>query len=97
MTRGILATCYFDLKGSAGELEEAYREFYSGQPFTRIVDKTPTTKLAAHSNLCLVNVGAQGKKAVVTAALDNLTSASDTMERIATHGEMVSESVSKRE
>ncbi|TMF35667.1 MAG: N-acetyl-gamma-glutamyl-phosphate reductase [Chloroflexi bacterium] len=72
MTRGILATCYFDLKGSAGELEEAYREFYSGQPFTRIVDKTPTTKLAAHSNLCLVNVGAQGKKAVVTAALDNL-------------------------
>ena len=72
MTRGILATCYFDLKGSVAELEDAYREFYAGQPFTRVVTNTPTTKLASHSNLCLINVAAQGKKAVVTAALDNL-------------------------
>jgi len=72
MTRGILATCYFDLKGSVGELQEAYREFYAGQPFTRVVDKTPATKLTTHSNRCLVNVSAQGRKAVVTAALDNL-------------------------
>ena len=72
MTRGILATCYFDLKGSPAELQDAYREFYAGQPFTRVVDRTPATKLATHSNLCLVNVAAQGSKAVVTAALDNL-------------------------
>ena len=72
MTRGILATCYFDLKGSLGELQDAYREFYADQPFTRVVGQTPTTKLASHSNLCLVNVAAQGEKAVVTAALDNL-------------------------
>ena len=72
MTRGILATCYFDLKGSPAELQDAYREFYAGQPFTRVVDKTPATKLATHSNLCLVNVAVQGRKAVVTAALDNL-------------------------
>ena len=72
MTRGILATCYFDLKGSLEELQDAYREFYSDQPFTRVVANTPTTKLASHSNLCLINVAAQGKKAVVTAALDNL-------------------------
>jgi N-acetyl-gamma-glutamyl-phosphate reductase len=72
MTRGILATCYFDLKGSLDELQDAYREFYADQPFTRVVAQTPTTKLASHSNLCLVNVAAQGTKAVVTAALDNL-------------------------
>jgi len=72
MVRGILATCYFDLKGSAAELQEAYREFYAGQPFTRVVEKTSATKLTSHSNLCLVNVSAQGRKAVVTAALDNL-------------------------
>ena len=72
MTRGILATCYFDLKGPVAELESAYREFYARQPFTRVVDRTPTTKLAAHSNLCLVNVASQGRKAVVTAAIDNL-------------------------
>ena len=72
MTRGILATCYFDLKGSVAELDEAYREFYASAPFTRVVDATPATKLASHSNLCLVNVAAQGRKAVVTSALDNL-------------------------
>jgi N-acetyl-gamma-glutamyl-phosphate reductase len=72
MTRGILATCYFDLKGSLAQLQDAYLEFYAGQPFTRVVRQTPTTKLASHSNLCLVNVAAQNDKAVVTAALDNL-------------------------
>jgi N-acetyl-gamma-glutamyl-phosphate reductase len=72
MTRGILATCYFDLKGSVSELQDAYREFYAGQPFTKVVEKTPTTKLATHSNMCLINVSAQGRKAVVTSALDNL-------------------------
>jgi N-acetyl-gamma-glutamyl-phosphate reductase len=72
MTRGILATCYFDLKGSLEELQSAYAEFYAGQPFTKVVPQTPATKLASHSNLCLVNVSSQGDKAVVTAALDNL-------------------------
>jgi N-acetyl-gamma-glutamyl-phosphate reductase len=72
MTRGILATCYFDLEGSLARLQDAYREFYAGQPFTRVIPQSPTTKLASHSNLCLVNVSAQNDKAVVTAALDNL-------------------------
>jgi N-acetyl-gamma-glutamyl-phosphate reductase len=72
MVRGILATCYFDLKGSLAQLLDAYREFYAGQPFTKLVAKTPATKLATHTNMCLVNVAAQGDKAVVTAALDNL-------------------------
>ncbi len=72
MIRGILATCYFDLGGSAEELDEAYREFYRGEPFTRVLPHTPDTKLASHTNLCLVHTGAQGGKAVVTATLDNL-------------------------
>ncbi|HEV2032632.1 MAG TPA: N-acetyl-gamma-glutamyl-phosphate reductase [Candidatus Dormibacteraeota bacterium] len=72
MTRGILATCYFDLKGSLAQLQDAYREFYAGQPFTKLLANSPTTKLASHSNMCLINVAAQGEKAVVTAALDNL-------------------------
>ena len=72
MTRGILVTCYFALVGSLAKLRETYQEFYAGQPFTRVVDRTPATKLATHSNLCLVNVAAPGRKAVVTAVLDNL-------------------------
>src|ERR1700736_5410242 len=65
MTRGILATCYFDLKGSLAQLQDAYREFYADQAFTRVVASTPATKFTSHSNLCLVNVAAQGQKAVV--------------------------------
>lgn len=72
MTRGILATCYFDLIGGVERLRDAYAEFYAGQPFTQLVDSPPATKHTAGTNLCLVNVGAQGGKAVVTAALDNL-------------------------
>jgi N-acetyl-gamma-glutamyl-phosphate reductase len=72
MTRGILVTCYFDLKGSLAELRDTYAEYYAGQPFTKVLQQSPTTKLASHSNFCLVNVAAQGQKAVVTAALDNL-------------------------
>ena len=72
MTRGLLATCYFDAAATQDELQAAYGEFYAGQPFTRVVDSPPATKLAAHSNFCLVNVSKQGGKAVVTAALDNL-------------------------
>ena len=72
MTRGILATCYFDLKGSVDELRGVYAEFYAWQPFTRVVPESPATKLASHTNLCLVHVSAQGEKAVVTAVLDNL-------------------------
>jgi N-acetyl-gamma-glutamyl-phosphate reductase len=72
MVRGILDTCYFDLKGSHQDLERAYRDFYAEQPFTRLVEQSPATKLVSHTNLCAVNVAAQGEKAVVTAAIDNL-------------------------
>jgi N-acetyl-gamma-glutamyl-phosphate reductase len=72
MVRGILVTCYFDLGGPPAALSEAYAEFYAGHPFTRVVERTPATKLTSHTNLCLINVAAQGDKAVVTAALDNL-------------------------
>jgi N-acetyl-gamma-glutamyl-phosphate reductase len=72
MTRGILATCYFDLKGSVEQLQGAYAEHYEGQPFTKVVAFSPATKLASHSNLCLINVSSQGDKAIVTSALDNL-------------------------
>ena len=72
MVRGILATCYFDSRAASDELAEAYREFYAGQPFTQLLPRTPSTKLASKTNLCLLNVAAQDGKTVVTAALDNL-------------------------
>ena len=72
MTRGILATCYFDLAAPVEQLREAYAEFYAGQPFTKVVPEPPKTKHVSGTNNCLVNVSAQDGKAVITAALDNL-------------------------
>ena len=72
MVRGIMDTVYFDLVGSREDLEGAYREFYRGQPFTRVLPQVAPTKLASHTNFCLLAVGAQGEKAVVTASIDNL-------------------------
>ena len=72
MVRGILSTCYFDPRGSIAELRDAYEEFYRGEPFTKVLPKTPDTKLTAYTNQCLINVAAQDGKAVVTGALDNL-------------------------
>jgi N-acetyl-gamma-glutamyl-phosphate reductase len=72
MTRGILATCYYTFKETLGALQDCYAGWYSGAPFTKIVNQTPATKLVSHTNLCLINVSAQGEKAVVTAAIDNL-------------------------
>jgi N-acetyl-gamma-glutamyl-phosphate reductase len=72
MVRGILDTCYFDLQGSREDLQVAYRDFFAEQPFTRLIAQTPATKLVSHTNLCAVNVAAQGGKVVVTAAIDNL-------------------------
>src|SRR5260370_26075946 len=73
MTRGILATCYFDLRGSLAELQDAYAEFYAGQPFTKVLAQSPTTKLASHTNLSLVHVAEQNAKAAGTTSLANLS------------------------
>ena len=72
MTRGILVTAYFDSGSAPADLAGVYREFYAGQPFTRVLDSPPSTKLVSHTNLCLINVAGQGGKVIVTAALDNL-------------------------
>ncbi|MHB8508228.1 MAG: N-acetyl-gamma-glutamyl-phosphate reductase [Candidatus Dormibacteria bacterium] len=74
MTRGILATCYFDLRegASVSELREAYHAAYSGCPFVEVVDQPPRTKAVAGSNRCLIHVTTQGQRVVVLAALDNL-------------------------
>jgi N-acetyl-gamma-glutamyl-phosphate reductase len=72
MIRGIEVSCYFDATVPVSQVREAYRGFYLGQPFTRVVDFVPQTKLVSHSNHCLISVSAQGEKIVVSAVLDNL-------------------------
>jgi len=74
MVRGILATCYFDLApgASLGDLRTAYSDAYAAEPFVSVVDAPPRTKAVAGTNHCLVHVTAQGDRAIVVAAIDNL-------------------------
>jgi N-acetyl-gamma-glutamyl-phosphate reductase len=77
--RGILTTGYASLskKGlAAGEkgVREAYREFYKGEPFIRIVDAPPQTKHVRGSNFCAIypTVDPRTGRFVVVSCLDNL-------------------------
>lgn len=84
MSRGILTSCYARLKGGkegVGELEKAkakvqeiYKEFYSGEPFVRVVDTPPQTKQTRGSNYCLIypTVDVRAGRLIVISCIDNL-------------------------
>lgn len=80
MTRGILATCYADLKQDAAqrlstaEVRSLYEEYYAGEPFVHIIDQPPHTKWTYGSNQCLVYpmVDSHTGRLVVISCLDNL-------------------------
>jgi N-acetyl-gamma-glutamyl-phosphate reductase len=76
ITRGLVATCYADLREgvTAAEVREAYATAYGEEPFVRVVDAPPATKAALGSNVCLVHatVDERARRLVAIAALDNL-------------------------
>ena len=76
ITRGLVATCYADLKkgATAAQVREAYAAAYRDEPFVRVVDRPPATKAALGSNVCLVHavVDEKGGRLIAMAALDNL-------------------------
>ncbi|MBO0782172.1 MAG: N-acetyl-gamma-glutamyl-phosphate reductase [Ktedonobacteraceae bacterium] len=79
MTRGILATCYADLKPefaslTGDELRARYEHYYEGEPFVHVIDRPPHTKWTYGSNHCFVYplVDARTQRLVVVACLDNL-------------------------
>lgn len=76
--RGILSTIYVNLKENypADEILEAYREFYKGEFFVRIMEKgvLPETKNVAGSNFIDIGIvkDPRQKRAVIVSALDNI-------------------------
>jgi N-acetyl-gamma-glutamyl-phosphate reductase len=76
MTRGILATCYADLRAgvSADAVRAAYAAFYVAEPFVHVIEQPPHTKYASGTNHAYVYpvVDARTDRLVVLAALDNL-------------------------
>jgi N-acetyl-gamma-glutamyl-phosphate reductase len=78
MTRGILATCYADLKRDArtttAEVRALYEEYYVEEPFVHVVDHPPHTSWSYGSNACFVypTVDVRTGRLVVISCLDNL-------------------------
>ena len=78
MNRGILADCY--VEGDARAIHAALAARYADEPFVHVLPfgQTPGTGQVAGSNLCLIGVVGDRVpgRALVTAALDNLTKGS---------------------
>jgi N-acetyl-gamma-glutamyl-phosphate reductase len=76
MTRGILATCYADLRPgvTADDVRAAYERAYADEPFVRLSAQPPHTKWTLGSNMCFVHplVDPEGGRLIVVSALDNL-------------------------
>ena len=76
--RGILATCY--VKGDAEAIHAALSTAYANEPFIEVIPfgQTPSTRHIRGSNFCHIGVSADRieGRAIVTAALDNLTKGS---------------------
>ncbi len=77
MTRGILATCYADLKDTSlttKDVRAQYEHYYANEPFVHVVDQSPHTKWTYGSNHCFIHpfVDVRTQRLVVLSCLDNL-------------------------
>lgn len=79
MTRGILATCFADLREDAQALtDEAirslYQNYYANEPFVHIAKQAPHTKWTYGSNHCFIYpiMDKRTQRLIVLTCLDNL-------------------------
>jgi len=81
MTRGILATCYADLRqddqrhvSTTADVKALYEAYYADEPFVHVVDQPPHTKWSYGSNNCFIHpmVDSRTGRLVVISCLDNL-------------------------
>ncbi|NUR11513.1 MAG: N-acetyl-gamma-glutamyl-phosphate reductase [Bradyrhizobium sp.] len=73
MTRGILATCYGEARGSGDPLA-VLRDAYSDEPFVHVTDRPPATKWVSGSNGVQLTArhDARTNRIVALSAIDNL-------------------------
>ena len=76
MTRGILASCYANLRPGVTEnqVKEVYQSAYQDAPCVRLSEVAPHTKWTLGSNLCFVHPVFDGlaNRLIVVSAIDNL-------------------------
>jgi N-acetyl-gamma-glutamyl-phosphate reductase len=77
MHRGILSTCYANLKEGVSEAEitSAYRKWYAGESFIRLMGSSlPETRYVKNTNMCAIGWKVDGRtnRVVAIGAIDNL-------------------------
>ncbi len=78
MARGIFCTIYLRLRRSTApdELDAAYRQFYKGRPFVRVLPQPclPETRLVRGSNFCDLGICLDERSGslIILSAIDNL-------------------------
>jgi N-acetyl-gamma-glutamyl-phosphate reductase len=78
MSRGILATCYANLKANVKfeEVDEAFKDLYDNEYFIRLLGRGeyPSTKCVRGSNYCDIawHIDERTKRVIVLSAIDNL-------------------------
>lgn len=77
MSRGLLATCYADVKEPSINIEEVravYANYYKDEPFIRVIETAPHTKWTTGTNLCLISptLDQRTGRLTVVSCLDNL-------------------------
>lgn len=82
MTRGILSTCYAQLKPNAlpdGEkgakaLHDLFKDFYQDEPFVTVTNSAPATKHTLGNNQCLLHpiYDQRTQRLIIISCLDNL-------------------------
>jgi N-acetyl-gamma-glutamyl-phosphate reductase len=76
MNRGILSTCYSQLKAdiTTEELIDVYKNFYKDEYFVKVINELPETRWVRGSNLCHIGlrVDKRTNRVIVVSVIDNL-------------------------
>lgn len=77
MSRGLLATCYADVKEpslTGEQVRAVYAHYYADEPYVRVIETAPHTRWTRGTNLCLIypTVDRATGRLVVIGCLDNL-------------------------
>lgn len=71
-TRGIFVTSVLNSNLSLKEVNDLYKSFYEGHPFTHVADTMIDMKQTVNTNKCLVFIEKIGDQLAIHSALDNL-------------------------
>jgi N-acetyl-gamma-glutamyl-phosphate reductase len=71
-TRGIFVSAQLKCKTDLAELVKWYKEYYSGHPFTTVVETPVFLKQVVNTNKCLIQLEKLDDMLVVHSAIDNL-------------------------